>query len=50
MISSIVFLLWLFVNIVFLFNFNLPVGYLVIVNLAFIAASLLTESESQDRI
>lgn len=49
MISTIVFLLWLFVNIIFLFNFNLPVGYLVIVNLAFIIASLLTESESHNR-
>lgn len=49
MIATTVFLLWLFINIIFLFNFNLPVGYLVIVNLAFIAASLLTESELHDR-
>jgi len=50
MISSIVFLIWVLINIIFLFNFNLPVGYLVIVNLSFIIASLLTDTETQDRI
>lgn len=50
MISSLIFILWILINILFLFNFNLPVGYLVIVNLSFIIASLLTETETQDRI
>ena len=49
MISSLIFLLWVLINIIFLFNFNLPVGYLVIVNLSFIIASLLTDTEFQDR-
>lgn len=47
MISTFVFLFWLLVNILFLFNFNLPVGYLVIVNFAFIIASYITDQETQ---
>ena len=50
MISTLIFLFWVLINIIFLFNFNLPVGYLVIVNLSFIIASLLTDTETQDRI
>jgi len=46
MISSLVFLLWILINIIFLFNFNLPAGYLVIVNVAFILASLLSDTET----
>lgn len=49
MISSIVFLFWLLVNIIFLFNFKLPVGYLVIVNFAFIIASYITEQETETK-
>lgn len=50
MISTTVFLIWVFVNIIFLFNFNLPVGYLVIVNLSFIVASILSDAEPHNRI
>ena len=50
MTSTVVFLLWLLINIIFLFNFNLPVGYLVIVNLSFIVASMLSDTEPQNRI
>jgi hypothetical protein len=50
MTSTFVFLLWLLINIIFLFNFNLPVGYLVIVNLSFIVASMLSDTEPQNRI
>jgi hypothetical protein len=34
-----IFFVWLATTIVFLFNFNLPVGYLAVVNIAFIVAS-----------
>lgn len=50
MISTTVFLIWVFINIIFLFNFNLPVGYLVIVNLSFIVASILSDPEPHNRI
>ena len=50
MIPTTVFLIWVFVNIIFLFNFNLPVGYLVIVNLSFIVASILSDTEPTNRI
>ena len=50
MTSTVVFLLWLLINIIFLFNFTLPVGYLVIVNLSFIVASMLSDTEPQNRI
>ena len=43
MISASIFLIWVLINIIFLFNFNLPVGYLVIVNLAFAIASYITD-------
>jgi len=50
MISTIIFLIWVFINIIFLFNFNLPVGYLVIVNLSFIVASILSDTDPRNRI
>ena len=50
MIPSIIFLVWVFINIIFLFNFNLPVGYLVIVNLSFILASVFTDPNPDNRI
>ena len=50
MISTIIFLIWVFVNIIFLFNFNLPVGYLVIVNLSFIVASILSDTDPRNQI
>ena len=48
--STVIFLIWLLINILFLFNFNLPVGYLVIVNLSFIVASILSDTEPTNRI
>lgn len=50
MITTTIFLVWVFINIIFLFNFTLPVGYLVIVNLSFIVASMLSDTEPNDRI
>ena len=50
MISTTIFLVWVLINIIFLFNFALPVGYLVIVNLSFIVASMLSDTEPNDRI
>jgi len=43
MISVSIFLIWVLINIVFLFNFNLAAGYLVIINLAFAIASYITD-------
>ena len=39
MLHTTIFLVWLAVNILFLFNFHLAAGYLVIVNLIYAAAS-----------
>jgi hypothetical protein len=50
MTSPLIFLIWFLVNIIFLFNFNLPAGYLVIVNLSFIVASILSETEQENRL
>jgi len=43
MISTLIFLAWVLINIIFLFNFNLAAGYLVIVNLAFAIASYIAD-------
>lgn len=48
MTSVFVFLIWVLINIVFLFNFNLAAGYLVIVNLAFAIASYITDPTPAD--
>jgi hypothetical protein len=50
MISTVIFLVWVVINIIFLFNFNLPVGYLVITNLSFIVASILSDDEPVNRL
>jgi hypothetical protein len=36
---------WIFINIIFLFNFDLAAGYLVIVNFLFFIASIIATSE-----
>jgi hypothetical protein len=42
---TLVLLTWIFINILFLINFNLAAGYLVIINAAFFVASILVTSE-----
>jgi hypothetical protein len=42
---TLVLLIWIFINILFLINFNLAAGYLVIINAAFFVASILVTSE-----
>lgn len=42
---TLVLLTWIFINILFLINFNLAAGYLVIINAAFFVASVIVTSE-----
>jgi len=42
---TLVLLTWIFINIIFLINFHLAAGYLVIINAAFFVASILVTSE-----
>jgi len=39
--ASIVVLIWIIINLCFLFNFNLASGYLAIVNFGFLLSSIL---------
>jgi len=48
MLHTTVFLVWLAVNIIFLFNFHLAAGYLVIVNLIYAVAAMLIDDPAED--
>jgi hypothetical protein len=48
MLHTTVFLVWLLVNIIFLFNFQLAAGYLVIVNLIYAVAAMLIGDPAED--
>jgi hypothetical protein len=50
MLYTTVFLVWLLINIIFLANFNLAAGYLVIVNLVYAVAAMLIDDPDQDKI
>jgi hypothetical protein len=48
MLHTTVFLVWLVVNIVFLFNFHVAAGYLVIINLTYAVAAMLIDDPAED--
>lgn len=48
MISFYIFLGWIVVNIIFLFNFYLAAGYLAIVNLLFVLACYFFSADDTD--
>lgn len=50
MLHTTIFLVWLAVNILFLFNFHLAAGYLVIVNLIYAVAAMLIDGPDEDKI